>query len=212
MFVGHYSAAFIAKRLEPRWPLWSLLVAAQLVDFAWVALVLLGIEEVALSPEQVSYMPFTHSLSATVLWALLSGGVAMAIFRRQPKGWQAAAVLAAAVASHWLCDFMVHGPDLGLWGNDHKVGLGLSNQQFPIIATAAELFLVAAAAWWLSQRGHRRRLLVLVVALMVAHVSAQLGGTPTSVVQLVLAALASFVVVAVLGWWVERGHHGKQAL
>ena len=78
MFVGHYSAAFIAKRLEPRLPLWSLLLAVQLVDVVWAVLVLLGIERATIdfslpgNPLVLSYMPYTHSLPATLLWSVLA--------------------------------------------------------------------------------------------------------------------------------------------
>src|SRR5438094_6123614 len=35
MFVGHYSSAFVAKAAAPHVPLWTLLLAAQLVDILW---------------------------------------------------------------------------------------------------------------------------------------------------------------------------------
>ena len=35
MFVGHYAAALAAKAAEPRAPLWSYIVASQLVDWGW---------------------------------------------------------------------------------------------------------------------------------------------------------------------------------
>ena len=46
--------------------------------------------------------------------------------RDTTRHWQAAALVGAAVASHWLLDLIVHVPDLPLAGNDSpKLGLGL---------------------------------------------------------------------------------------
>ncbi len=44
MFVGHYSASLVARRIEPRLPLWVLLLAAQLVDVAWAIILMVGVE------------------------------------------------------------------------------------------------------------------------------------------------------------------------
>jgi len=53
-----------------------LFVAAQAVDIGWAVLVLLGVEHVriipgitAANPLDLYYMPFTHSLAATPVWA-----------------------------------------------------------------------------------------------------------------------------------------------
>jgi len=50
VFVGHYAPALVGKAVEPRVPLWMLFVAVQLVDIAWVVLVLLGVERVRIVP------------------------------------------------------------------------------------------------------------------------------------------------------------------
>ncbi len=74
MFVGHFSVAFVAQRVEPRVLLWALLLAAQLVDVAW-ALLLAGRERASLNaslpsnPLVLEHMPYSHSLLATGLWA-----------------------------------------------------------------------------------------------------------------------------------------------
>jgi hypothetical protein len=131
MFVGHYGVSFAAaRRKDAPVPLWVLFIAVQLLDVAWAPLVLLGIEKVrivpgftATNPLDLYYMPYTHSLVAAVLW---SAGAAL-LYRlvRGKAAGAGAIVVALAVFSHWILDFIVHKPDLPLYDNTAKVGLGL---------------------------------------------------------------------------------------
>src|SRR5512138_1704942 len=138
MFIGHYGPSFAIKALRPAIQLWILFIAVQLVDVAWAILVLLGIEKVrivpgitATNPLDLYYMPYTHSLTAAVSWAVLAA-VAYRLLRRG-DGWPAAWLVGAAVLSHWVLDWLVHRPDLPLYGNQSKVGLGLWD--YPVLAT-----------------------------------------------------------------------------
>ena len=83
MFVGHYGVSFAVKAVDRRIPLWLLFIAVQFVDVLWGVFVLLGIERVrivpgitASNPFDLYYMPYTHSLVASVLWA----GAAIAVY------------------------------------------------------------------------------------------------------------------------------------
>src|SRR6185503_11274974 len=132
MFVGHYGPSFAIKAARPSVPLWLAFVAVQLVDVVWAILVLAGVEKVrivpgitATNPFDLYYMPYTHSLLAAVLWSVIAA-VAYRFLARV-DGWLAAAIVGAAVFSHWILDLLVHRPDLPLYGNAHKVGLGLWN-------------------------------------------------------------------------------------
>src|SRR5882724_4617669 len=131
MFVGHYGVSFAARRSAASVPLWVLFIAVQLLDVAWAPLVLLGVEKVrivpgitASNPLDLYYMPYTHSLLATLLW---SAGAYFLCRLLAPRGLGEAAglVLALAVFSHWILDLLVHRPDLPLYDNTAKVGLGL---------------------------------------------------------------------------------------
>mgnify|MGYP006153299189 CR=1 FL=1 len=115
MFVGHYSAGFALKAWKPQLPLWVMLLAVQAVDVGWGLLVLAGVEKVRIvpgflagSPLDLYYMPYTHSLVATLVWAV----AAALLYRVWRRGDGAAAALAVglAVASHWLLDLLVHAP------------------------------------------------------------------------------------------------------
>ena len=150
MFVGHYAAALAAKAAQPKAPLWTYVLGAQLVDVAWGGLVLAGVERMSLderlpgSPLVLSHMPYTHSLPAAVVWAVAAGLVARFLLKL-PRA--AAVAVALVVASHWGLDFLVHRPDLPLWVGGPKVGLGWWNHPVPEQALEMGLLAIAATAW-----------------------------------------------------------------
>ena len=133
MFIGHYGISFAAKSADQRIPLWILFLATQLVDIFWAIFVLLGRERarikpglLAASPLDLYYMPYTHSLPSAFFWA---GAAVLGywLLRRWCNLSGAAWLVGLTVGSHWLLDFIAHRPDMPLYGNYHKVGLGLWN-------------------------------------------------------------------------------------
>ena len=130
MFVGHYGASFAAKAIDKSIPLWLLFIAAQFVDVLWAVFVPLGIEKVRIVPGftvtnalDLYYMPFTHSLVGAVGWSL-AALLVYSLVRRSAR-WLGAALVGGTVLSHWFLDLLVHKPDLPLYDNALKVGLGL---------------------------------------------------------------------------------------
>src|SRR5215204_6744175 len=115
MFVGHYSASLAAKVVEPRAPLWSYFIASQLLDIAWGAFVILGIEKVRVdrglpgSVFDLYYMPWTHSLLAAIVWSI-AGALMFKKLLQLPS--RAAVFIGLVVFSHWVLDVVVHRPDL----------------------------------------------------------------------------------------------------
>ncbi len=150
MFVGHYSASFLGKAAAPRVPLWVFLLAAQLVDVAWAIFILLGVERFHLDPSLPSnplvleHMPYTHSLVATVAWALAAGAVVAVATRGDAL--RAAVATALVVCSHWVLDVLVHRPDMTLTGGEPRLGLALWN--FPLLAFAVEIACLIFPAHW----------------------------------------------------------------
>src|SRR5690606_14924369 len=90
------------------------------------------------------HFPYTHGLVTTAGWAIL-GYVAWRFMRRDQAG-RAALVIALAIFSHWVLDFIVHTPDLPIWDDTAKVGLGLWNA--PALAFALELVLLGGGLFW----------------------------------------------------------------
>ena len=150
MFVGHYTASLVLKSVEKRASLGLLFLAAQLVDIVFFPLVLLGIERLNIIENftqsthfELEYMPFTHGLLASFLWA----GLIYILFRIiLKKNNSIALVMSIAVISHWFLDLIVHTPDLPLWSDSSmKLGLGLWNNA--IATYLLEAALLALGLW-----------------------------------------------------------------
>jgi membrane-bound metal-dependent hydrolase YbcI (DUF457 family) len=175
MIVGHYSVAFAARRAAPTVPLWHLFIAVQLIDIFFSAFVLLGVEGLRIVPGitrsnalDLYYMPYTHSLVAAVAWSLAAGGL-YAAWRGRKAAAGAGLVIGAAVFSHWLLDYPVHRPDLPLYDNARKVGLGLWN--VPVAAFLLEAVLLIGSMLLYDRRPvsgvrPRRRALVIFGAVL----------------------------------------------
>ena len=213
MLAGHYSAAFLAKSAAPSVPLWGLALAVQAVDIVWALFVLAGIEHVRIDPSLPSNpldlydMPYTHSLLGTLVWA----GLAFAIGLRWLGRARSAAIVAAAVASHWLLDWLVHRPDLTLYGVAPKLGLGLWNHPLP--ALALELGLLIGTAWLymrtnrLSGRARTRALVFTgaLVAVQLVFTASPPAFGPTGIA---LTCLFLYAAVAFGAARTEPARHG----
>ena len=135
MFVGHSSVAFAIKTDENRIPLWVLFIAVQFLDYIWATLVLLGIEKLRVikgftagSMLDSYYHPYSHSFIAALIWSALVALVYKKFWQAKASNW-AALLVALAVFSHWILDFIAHPRDLAIYDNKWKVGLGLWNHR-----------------------------------------------------------------------------------
>jgi len=202
VFVGHYGAAFAIKRVDPSIPLWVLFLAVQLLDVFWAPFILLGIEKVrivpgitASNPLDLYYMPYTHSLLAAVLWSA-GGAVVYGLVTRTPLARQTAFWIAVAIFSHWVFDLVVHRPDLPLYDNTAKVGLGLWNLPGP--AFALEATLLFGGMWLYLGRAPVRRVPVALFGLVMLAIQAYVffGPPPASDRAAALTALSAYAVFA----------------
>ena len=149
MFVGHSSVAFAIKTDENRIPLWVFFIAVQFLDYIWATLVLLGIEKLRVikgftagSMLDSYYHPYSHSFVAALIWSALVALVYKKFW--QAKASNCAALLVAlAVFSHWILDFIAHPRDLAIYDNKWKVGLGFWN--FRGLEFGLEIAMLAAA-------------------------------------------------------------------
>ncbi len=213
MFVGHYGPGFVAKAWKPAIPLWVLFLAVQLVDVFWALFVLLGVEKVriapgitATNPLDLTYMPYTHSLAATAGWLLLGTLAYRAL--RGPGGWGAAWLVGLAVASHWFLDLVVHRPDLPLYDDTMKVGLGLWNHPLPALAVEL-LFLFGGMALYYratssTGRGGRYGMIVFGVLMTAVQLAVFFGPPPSSDKAIAVTALVSYFAFAGVAGWLER--------
>lgn len=217
MFLGHYGAALALKRAEPKVSLGTLFVAVQLADLLWGFFLLLGWERVridpgytAVTPLQFLEYPISHSLVGMVCWALIGAAAYYSWPTRDTsRHWQAAALVAVAILSHFALDVPVHVPDLPLWGQDStKLGLGLWNH--PTATLLLELGVLAAgAAVYVAFRSRRHpvrpgRLAGLLAVLVAIYLVSFFGPPPPSVTAIAVADIVGLLLLAGFAAWADR--------
>jgi hypothetical protein len=210
MFIGHYALGFGAKRVEPRLPLAILLAAPQLLDLLWPIFVLGGVERVeiapgstAFTPLSFTYYPWSHSLLMALVYAAVVGALGGAL----GLGRRGAVIAGGLVASHWLLDFVSHGPDMPLWPGGLRVGLGLWRS---VPATLGVEIALYAAGLWLYARSTRAEdrtgtvvLVALAAFLFLVYVANALGPPPPSSKAVAASALALWVI-PLTGAWIDK--------
>lgn len=153
MFIGHFAPALVVAARPKAAGLGTLFVAAQLVDIAFAALLIPGIEAMrivpgitAMNPMDLYHMPYTHSLLGAALWAAAFGLVIWFATKKR----EAAIGAALVVVSHWFVDLLVHIPDLTLFGTPPKIGLGLWNH--PLAEMPLEILPTFGALLYYARR------------------------------------------------------------
>jgi hypothetical protein len=210
MFIGHEAVALVAKRLNPRISLGTLLMAVQFLDLLWPIFLLLGIEHVRIDPGNTAFTPldfydypWTHSLLFSLIWSVLFG-LAYHLIRRNTRG---AVWLGACVFSHWILDTIVHRADLPLYpGSSVVVGLGLWHSiggtialEFPVFAAGVIVYLRSTSAK--NWKGHVS-FWSFVTLLLVIYFSS-IGNPPANESTLAVLALSGWLLV-LWGYWIDR--------
>lgn len=205
MFVGHYGVSFATKKVDASIPLWVLFLAVQWLDVIWAPLVLLGVEKVrivpgftATNPLDLYYMPYTHSLVAALVWSAAAAG-AYHLLRR--ANVRASLLVGLAVLSHWILDFVVHRPDLPLYDNTAKVGLGLWDYPAVAFGLEAALLLGAMAAFLRARPTRRTAIITLGVFMLGVQAYVFFGPPPASPAAAASTALAAYGIFALVIWF-----------
>ena len=210
-------------RAERRVNLGVLVFAAVLLDFVLWLLVLLGWESVTIpanfkvthQPEFV--FPYSHGLLASLGWSALAGFATFLWYPRPNHArLRAAALVSAAVFSHWLLDALVHAPELPIAGAASiKVGVwlwqtmpvALAIEAFVALAGLSLFILGASLSWakklWLSV------LSVLIVGFTMVGMT--VAPPPPSVIAMAASSLGTIVFVSVLAGWLGRLSNGPRA-
>jgi hypothetical protein len=213
MFVGHYAASLALKSFEKRASLGVLFLAVQFVDILFFPLVLLGIERMNVVENftdsthfELVYMPFTHSLVGSLVWAALAYALFRWVIVRQNS---VAVVVALAVFSHWVLDLLTHTPDLPIWSDTStKLGLGLWNSA---IATYVVEALLLLGGLWLYLRATRATsavgkygMVAFVALLLLINVFNLFGPAPQDgQIALAISALTAYFVFAAIAFWLD---------
>ncbi len=210
MFIGHFGVGLGAKSAAPAVSLGTLILAAELVDFLFPLFVLLDLEAVRVdvgntrvAPFDFYSYPFTHSLATGLGWSLLAALVYFAL-RRSARG---AAVVAAAIASHWVLDWVTHRPDMPLYPGGPKLGLGLWNSVPGTVLVEGAIFVAGVALYLAATRARDRvgiwsfwGLLGFLVALYTLNL---IGPPPSDADRFAWVGIAAWLFVP-WGYWIDR--------
>ena len=178
-------------------------------------LYLVGVEKAPIIPDQTAvravdlyYIPYSHSLLATLLWA----GAIYALFRLLPsraaglRKDTVAIAMALAVLSHFVLDVIVES-NLPLYDAAAKIGLGLGSN--PVAAYIIEgLILVGGLIFYLRTTTPKnitgRYGMIAFVVLMLAFNLVMFGPPPTDLQFVALSSLGSSAVMAGVALWLDR--------
>jgi hypothetical protein len=216
MFAGHVGAALALGRAARGVNLGIFMLAAVFPDVLLWLLVLLGWESAVIPADfarthQAEFVfPYSHGLLATIGWSTLAGAVTWLWYPRlRGARLRAAALLAAAVFSHWLLDALVHAAELPIAGaGSPKVGLGLWRMMLLALATEAVITLgglyLFVAGTDLS-RARKLGLAVLTVSILLfTMVGMTLAPPPPSATIMAASSLVMLSVVCALAGWLAR--------
>ena len=227
MFIGHFALGYAAKQWAPRLSLALLFAAAIFADLLWPVLVALGVEHVRIVPgitaatplEFISY-PYSHSLlTLTLLGALFAWLVvrfAAPIAPNAPNApiapiapnTRSLIIVLLLVVSHWVLDVVTHIPDMPLYPNGPKFGLGLWNSVPGTLAVETVLFAIGV---WMYARATTARdatgkwaFVGVTSFLFVGFVVNANGTPPPSVTALWMMALGLGALTLWLAWFADR--------
>lgn len=210
MHVGHFAVGLLAKRIEPKVSLGTLVLAAMLADFLWVVFLITRIERVEFKPgmgaaNYVATMdvPWSHSLLMDVIWAALFAA-AYFLRRRYPRG---AWVLFASVLSHWLLDFVSLKSPVAP-GVQEEFGLRLWTSVPATILVEGGLWLVAIIVYARSMRPKNRlgtyAFWIGIALLTLSWYRNITGPPPPSALVAAISSLIYFSLTVAWAYWMNR--------
>jgi len=116
--------------------------------------------------------------------------------------------VALAVFSHWVLDLVVHRPDLPLYDNVAKVGLGLWNYPAPaflleVAVLFGGMFLYLRSTTATTRLG-RYGMPVFGLVMLAVQAFVFFGPPPSSDQAAAVTAFGSYLLFAAVAGWLER--------
>jgi hypothetical protein len=211
MFIGHFGVGFGAKKVISETSLGTMFLASQFIDLLWPLFLLLGIEQVKIDPGNTVvtplnfiYYPFSHSLIAVLIWAVLFAGVYFLL----KKDLKVALWLGFLVISHWILDLLTHRPDLPLlFNNETMVGFGLWNSLIFTVLVEGSIF-AAGIYLYLKVTSSKNRTGTIAVwsligFLVIIYISNLFGPPPPSEEPISIIGLSQWLLIA-WAYWIDR--------
>ena len=119
-----------------------------------------------------------------------------------------AMIMALAVFSHWILDFVTHIPDLSLWGGEMKVGLGLWQSAKWSFIVESLLFAATLIYYLSATRTTTFRqswgLVILCAILFGLFALSFAGGPPPTVAVTMIVGLVTNLIAALAAGWLAR--------
>ncbi|HEU4994086.1 MAG TPA: metal-dependent hydrolase [Gemmatimonadaceae bacterium] len=210
--INHAATALIFKRRFPAVALVPLLLAVQAMEFAWVLLNYLGLEQTTTAPTvryigdvHLAHMPYSHSVltaaaAAALVWAI---GATLGHAR-------IGMVLGLAILSHLILDLLTHNGDIALtpFANSPKYGTFLYGHH-PLVAFSVEMAF-GLACWRIFRGG--KALLAVIVIFNLANLSLfvraipgpedTMAGHPLRLVTVIFVQIVA--TLTLVGWGARR--------
>ena len=217
MLVGHIAVGLLAKRRLPSLTLGTVVLAALLADLLWCVFTIAGVERVEIvagrgaanywRPVQIAY---SHSLATMLVWAALFTGVWVFV-RKPPAG---AAIVFAAVLSHWVLDFVSHRPDMPLApGLRLYYGLGLWTSVPATLVVEGGLWVAALVLYARATRRARRAgtaaFWVVAAVVTLAWYNNIAGPPPPDPRTAPVASLVFFSLIVAWAYWMNRAREAR---
>jgi hypothetical protein len=201
MGAGHYAAAVMLGRAEPRLNAGVLFFCAILADVLLGVLILAGVEEVHVPPTfaiRHSFeftFPYSHGLAATLVWT-----AAATFAASRYLSWRAAWIAGAAVFSHFVLDVLVHVPEIPVAGEEsRKLGLALWDHLAVALTLEAAMVIVAIAMC----RGWGMRVLMLLTGVVMIGGQAAATTAPRPSV-LAWNWIFTGLAISAIAFWLDR--------
>jgi hypothetical protein len=218
MFAGHLVAALVLKKIDRRINLGWLFFATLFHDLLLGICILLGLEQIhipvsfAQTPYLTFTFPYSHGLAASILWSLLAFGITYMVLPRwtSHERRQAGLVIALAVFSHFVLDWVVHIPEMPLLGeNSPKIGLSLWNNLPLALVLETALVVVGFAFYLLAVKPKtnlaRYGLAVLMILITALTVTGQLfADTPPPANAAAMSWIIQPFLICGIAYWLDR--------
>nr|WP_319554167.1 hypothetical protein [uncultured Vibrio sp.] len=169
--INHAATALLINKKWPGVPIIPTFISVQLIEFIWVVLNILHIENTTIGNQvkdvsdiHLSNMPYSHSITASIFITTASWFILSKLNIKR----SVATALAVGISSHIILDVLVHVQDIAIIPGLNLPKLGLGLYGIPLFALIFET-LYGIFCWWVF-RGSGK-LLLAIVLLNIATIS-----------------------------------------
>lgn len=213
MGVGHLAVGLMLKRAEPGINLGLLFFATLLPDLLLGVFFWLGLEQAVIparyeNAHSVEFsFPYSHGLLASLLWSALALLLARYLWRKGDRT-RIGIIFGLAVFSHFILDFIVHAPELPMFGR-HSYKLGLALWDHMSLALTLEMLLVVAGLiLYLKRTGgtgyNSFGILVLIIIFSVLTVVGMTSSVPPNLTVLAVSWIVTPLVLSGIASLLDR--------